>query len=209
MVHSTDISPEKVIELVNQFFNISKSESIPLDQVSGYINKKLEEKQKIDEEIKQADAALQNKHVSIQAINKHIQLNQKLNEHGLSTKDIEKLLNLIDNAKEYGFDSKKIIGKLHSIKRLEKKEKGLENNCTILAKLLEEYKEIVPLAQKIVAMNIDIKDLLVIDTAVQEISKQYNLPPSVAAIRLLNEIRDYKKIGGMKSEISGERFIFF
>ena len=52
MVHSTDISPEKVIELVNQFFNISKSESIPLDQVSRYINKKLEEKQKIDEEIK-------------------------------------------------------------------------------------------------------------------------------------------------------------
>ncbi|MFL6377281.1 MAG: hypothetical protein ACJ72R_07455, partial [Nitrososphaeraceae archaeon] len=41
MVHSTDISPEKVIELVNQFSNISKSESIPLDQVSGYINKKL------------------------------------------------------------------------------------------------------------------------------------------------------------------------
>jgi hypothetical protein len=46
MVHPTNISPEKVIELVNQLFNISKAESIPLDQVSGYIEEKLEEKKR-------------------------------------------------------------------------------------------------------------------------------------------------------------------
>jgi hypothetical protein len=111
-------------------------------------------------------------------------------------------LNLLKNAKRYGFDPKKIVGRLRSIKRLEKKEKGLENNCTILTKLLDEYKEIVPLAQKIRAMNIDIKELLLFDTAVQEISKQYNLPPSVAAFRLFNEIKDYNEIGGLKKEIS-------
>jgi hypothetical protein len=32
-----DVSPERVIELVYQLFKISKVESIPLDQVSGYI----------------------------------------------------------------------------------------------------------------------------------------------------------------------------
>jgi hypothetical protein len=111
-------------------------------------------------------------------------------------------LKLLSNAKRYGFDGKKIVGKLRKIKRLDKKEKGLENNCTILSRLLEEYKEIVPLAKKIVAMNIGIKELLVFDTAVNQIAKQYNLPPSVAAIRLLNEIRDYDRIGGMKTEIS-------
>jgi hypothetical protein len=41
-VSSSDLPPEKVIELVNQLFNISKSESMPLDQVSGYIKEKLE-----------------------------------------------------------------------------------------------------------------------------------------------------------------------
>ena len=68
--------------------------------------------------------------------------------------------------------------------------------------MLDEYKEIVPLAKKIVAMNIGINELLVFDLAVNKIAKQYNLPPSVAASRLLNEIRDYDKIGGMKREIS-------
>ena len=72
--------------------------------------------------------------------------------------------------------------------------KGLENNCTILAKLLEEYKETVPLAKKIRAMNIDISELLVFDTAVNEISSCCCFPPFQRYKRLRedrwNEERD-------------------
>jgi hypothetical protein len=201
-VSSADISPEKVIELVNQLHEISKTESIPLDQVPGYIKEKLEEKQKIDDEIKQADAILEGKNVSIEAINEHIQLNEELSKYGLSTKDIHKLLNLLVAAKEYRYSPGKIVAKLRSIKMLENKEKRLKNSCEMLSKKEAKYKEIIPLAQKIVAMNIDINELLVFDNAVQEISKQYSLPPSVAAFRLFNEIKDYNKIGGIKREIS-------
>ena len=68
--------------------------------MSRYIKEKLEEKKKIDEQIQQANATLQNKNVNIQAINEHLQLNEKLKEHGLSTQDIDKLLNLLLNAKK-------------------------------------------------------------------------------------------------------------
>jgi hypothetical protein len=61
---------------------------------SQRISRKLEKKQKIDEEIKQADTVLQSKNVSIEAIDEHVKLNEKLNEHGLSTQDIDKLLDL-------------------------------------------------------------------------------------------------------------------
>ena len=117
---------------MNQLHDVSKSESLPLDQVSGYIKEKLEEKRNIDEEIKQADGILQSKNVSIEAINEHIQLNEKLNEHGLSMHNIDELLNLVLNAKTYGFEPKKIVEKLRAIQRLEKKEKRLENNCQYL-----------------------------------------------------------------------------
>jgi hypothetical protein len=50
-------------------------------------------------------------------------------------------------------------------------------------------------------MNIDISKLLIFDTAVNEIAKEYSLSPSVAALRLFNDIRDYKKIGGLKKEL--------
>src|SRR5919198_271892 len=103
-VHYSDVPPEKVVEYVNQLFNISNIESIPLDQVPNYIEKKLEEKKKVDEEIIQVDAILQSKNVTIEAINEHIRLNEKLNEYNLSFQDIDKLLNVLLNAKENEFD---------------------------------------------------------------------------------------------------------
>jgi len=42
---SCNLPPEKVVELVYQLYDVSKTESIALDQVPGYIKEKLEEKQ--------------------------------------------------------------------------------------------------------------------------------------------------------------------
>jgi hypothetical protein len=118
-----DIPPENIIQCVNQLFNISNIESIPFDQVSSYVNKKLEEKKKIDEQIKEADDILQSKNVNIETINEHVKLNETLNKLGLSTHDINKLVKLMVNAKRYGFEPTKIVGKLRSIQRLENKKK--------------------------------------------------------------------------------------
>jgi uncharacterized protein (UPF0335 family) len=183
-VSSNDVPPEKVIELVNQLHEISKTESIPLDQIASYIERKLEEKQKIDEEIKEADAILQSKNVNIEAINEHIQLKEKLNDYNLTTQDIDKLLNLLVNAKEYGFDSKLIVRKLRSIKRLEKKEEKLQNNCEILSKQLIKYKEIIPLANIIWDLHIGKNELISFEVAVSEAAEQYGLPRSTAAIHV-------------------------
>jgi hypothetical protein len=140
--------------------------------------------------------------VSIETINEHVKLNEKLDEHNLSFQDIDKLLNVLVNAKENGFDGKKIVGKLRSVQRLEKKKDRLKNDCILLSKQLQEGMKVLPLAQKIVALNIDIKQILVFDTTVNQLAKQYNLPPNIAALRLFNEIRDYDKIGGLKKEVS-------
>jgi hypothetical protein len=55
-----------------ELYDISKKESILLDQVSGYMKEKLGEKQTIDEEIKQANNVLQSKKVNIETIDEHI-----------------------------------------------------------------------------------------------------------------------------------------
>ena len=94
-VSSSDVSPGKVIELVYQLHEISTRESISLDQVPAYIKEKLQQKQKIDENTKQAEVALQNKKISIETINEHIQLDKELKKYRLCTKDIERLVNLL------------------------------------------------------------------------------------------------------------------
>ncbi|MFL6331607.1 MAG: hypothetical protein ACJ705_11415 [Nitrososphaeraceae archaeon] len=52
----------------------------------------------------------------MEAVNEHLKLKEQLDKHGILTQDIDKLLNLLSNAKENGFDSKKIVTKLRSIK---------------------------------------------------------------------------------------------
>jgi hypothetical protein len=99
-ISSTDMPPEKVIELVNQLHEISRGESISPDQIPNYIKQKLEEKQRIDEQIQQANDLLQSKNVTVEAIDEHINLNEELEKHGLSTGDIHKLLNVLSNAKK-------------------------------------------------------------------------------------------------------------
>jgi len=98
---------------------------------------------------------------------------------------------------------KEIVARLKKIQGLQNKEERLKHHCEILSGQVKECNNVLPLAQKIRAMNIDINELLLFDTAVNQIAKQYNLPPSVAALRLFNDIRDYSKIDGLKKELTG------
>jgi hypothetical protein len=123
-------------------------------------------------------------------------------QYNLSFQDIDKLLNVLINAKDNGFDGKKIVEKLKRIKQLQNKEEKLKRHCGVLSEQVKKCNNVLPLAQKIVALNIDIQQLLVFDTTVNQLAKQYNLPPYIAAWRLFNEINDYNKIGGLKKEVS-------
>ena len=58
-INSGYIPPGKAIELINQIYDLSKSESIPPDQLPDYIMEKIKEKQKIDVQVKEADSILE------------------------------------------------------------------------------------------------------------------------------------------------------
>jgi hypothetical protein len=170
--------------------------------VSGYTKEKLEEKQKIDEQIKESDTVLQSKNVSIQAINEHLQLNEKLKEHGLSTQDLDKLLNLLLNTEKYGFDGKEIASKLFSIQELEWKENELKDKRKKLSKRISKYKDVVPLTEDIAARGIGIDELLALKVGIKEAAKIYNLPPLAATLRLVDDIKKYNKINRLNRELS-------
>jgi hypothetical protein len=203
---SSELPPERAIELVNELFNISNAESILLDQVSGYIKEKLEQKKKIDDDTQQADAVLQSKNVSIEAINEHIQLNEELKRYRLSTKDVHRLVNLLLAAKEYRYSPGKIIGKLRNIKRLENKENKLKNSCDMLSKKEAKYKDIIPLADLIQNMHIGRSELISFKIVINEAAETYGLTPSAAALHVINVIKDYNKRGQLKHELSELNF---
>ena len=85
------------------------------------------------------------------------------------------------NAKRYGFDAKKFVGKLSNIKLLEKREKWLENNCKILSNKEAMYKETIPLAELIWDLQISKSELISFKVVVNEAIETYRLTPSAAA----------------------------
>jgi hypothetical protein len=180
---------------------ITKSESVPPDQLSTYIKQKLEEKQRIEQEIHQANDVLESKNVAIESINDYIKLNGELEEHGLSTDNIHKLLSVLINAKRYGFDGKEIAEKLYNFKFLEWKEKEFKDKRKKLSKRISKYKDIIPLTEGISALGIRIDELLALGIGIKEAAKYYNLPYVSAAMRLIDDIKTLNKINGLKLEL--------
>jgi len=111
-------------------------------------------------------------------------------------------LNLLTNVCQYGYDTKKVIANLLRIRPLEKREKQLKNSSRLLEKHSAKYERIVPFTEQILAMGIRIDQLLSFNIVINETAETYNLPISAAAFHVIKEIEDYRKIIGLKKELS-------
>ena len=123
---ANSLPPEKIIDLTNQLFDISKSESIPPAEVPVPIKQKLEEKQRLEEQIQEAGAVLQSKNVDIETINEFNQLKEHLSKHNLSLEDPTRLLSILQTIKQIGYEPQKIVAAFANMKSLRQKERQLK-----------------------------------------------------------------------------------
>ena len=56
--------PEKLIDVANQVARVSRSESIPLEDLEDHVKQKLAEKQRLEEQIQEASSLLESKNVN-------------------------------------------------------------------------------------------------------------------------------------------------
>jgi hypothetical protein len=196
------LPPENIIDLTNQLFDIAKSESIPPAEVPGLIKQKLEGKQRLEEQILEVDALLRSKNVDIETINEFNQLKEHLSKHNLSLEDPTRLLSILQTIKQIGYEPQKIVVRFSRIESLRQTEKGLKNNCKIFEERLSGYRQVLPLLQQILSMCIDMDKLLVFSVAVDEKAEIYNISIPAAAYRVIEDIENYNRVGGLKKGIS-------
>ena len=190
---ANSLPPEKIIDFTNQLFDIAKSESIPPAEVPVYTKQKLEEKNRLEEQIQEAGTVLQSKNVDIETINEFNQLKEHLSKHNLSLEDPSRLLSILQTIKQIGYEPPKIVARFSYIESLRQTEKGLKNNCKIFEERLCGYRQVLPLLQRILSMCIDIDKLLVFSVAVDEKAEIFNMSISAAAYRVIEDIENYKE----------------
>ncbi|PWU79443.1 MAG: hypothetical protein DLM72_17305, partial [Candidatus Nitrosopolaris wilkensis] len=181
---------------------LSTSESIPINALAEHIKQQQQEKQRLDEEIKQAGAILQSKNVDIETINEFTRLREELSKHRLSTEDTSRLLSILQTIRQIGHDPKKIVAEFSNIKSLRRREKEVKNNCKMLEKRAQKYESVIPLAKQMLSTGITSDKLLPFSILVNETAQYYNLPISDFAFRVIKEIEDARRVGGFRRELS-------
>jgi hypothetical protein len=111
--------PKKLFDVANQIAQISMSESIPLDVLTDHIKQQQEEKQRLEKEIEEAKAILQNKNIDIQALNEYKKLKEELDVHGLSLQDPRIFLSILKTIREIGYEPQKIVKEFSRIKSVQ------------------------------------------------------------------------------------------
>jgi hypothetical protein len=194
--------PENLIDIANQIAQISRSESISLEELGNRVKEKEEEKQMLEEEIKQRRAILESANVDITALNEFKKLKEQLGANGLSLKDPQILLSILKTIREIGYDPQKIVREFQKIKSFRETEQHLNNNCKALEARAAQCRYVLPMCEQIMRIGIGLPELLAFHTAVVNKAERDNLSREAAAYRVMEEIEDYNKSGGMKKQLS-------
>jgi hypothetical protein len=194
--------PDKLIDVANQIAQLSRSESIPLEDLQNHVKQKEEENQRLEEEIKHKGVILESTNVDVQTINQYTHLKDELSKHGLSTEDPTRLLLILRTIKQIGYDPQKIVARFSYIKSLRQTEKGLKDNCKMLEERVARCQGVLPLAEQISRLRIGIDELLAFHTAVSETAEMNNLSMESAAYHVIEDIQYYNKLGGIKKQLS-------
>ena len=72
----------------------------------------------------------------------------------------------------------------------------------MLEKRMSGDRQVLPLLQRIRSMGIGIDKLQVFSVAVYEKAEKYNMSISAAAYKVIEDIENYNRIGGLNKEIS-------
>ena len=114
---------ERLSDALLQVFELSNNESIHPVQVPYYIIKKIQEKKQLEQDIeklgiqrqqyeRETNEALQQRNLTIDAINEHIHLREELEKLGIPLTNIQKTINAINSTSQIGYEPAKIGSKI-------------------------------------------------------------------------------------------------
>jgi len=213
------VPPEKCAEIVSQLFEISQSESMPLNEIPDYSTQKVQEKEGLDAEVdiqqmhiqnlkKQVDTQLQQNNLTTQNIASYLDMRRELANLWIPETDIERTTNVIRNLSEQGFDVKNIVEIASTTRTLKEEVSDLNKQRLSIQITLSQYDAWIPLLQDIIELGggaIGPNELGVLVDSIRWRATKDKVPTMVAAQTIMGQIQDLYRVIGFEKETKSKQ----
>jgi hypothetical protein len=192
--------PAKLIEAAEQ---ISESD-IPLEKLEDHVNALMAQKETLQREIDEKRAILDEVDVDVESrrklVEEYAQMKAEMRRYGIAPEDPKQFSRLIKTLQRDNYDCAKILNAFAEIEDTKRLRQEVDNARQNLETRLEEVKDTLPFAERLLQYGVGISEVVAFKLAVDEKADMESISRGAAAYRVIEELRDYSQLGGLKKE---------
>jgi hypothetical protein len=227
MCKNIGLHPDKIALHIKELIDLT--EKVPLDQLSGHIERNKIMLEESEEELRNAKVQLKDIHAELDnAFSKYTSnsnisetrwtywLKRELADRGLEFDSIPALVNTIEDIHTLGFDAKKIISKVSESDDLETRKNALKVEITKLQKeqaseaikleMLKQnsstHTQAISVYEQLASMGLGLGELTILVNTITELAKENGISESMAVNKFLDDVtQKYKYVSGFESRL--------
>jgi hypothetical protein len=120
--------------------------------------------------------------------------------YGIGPEDPKRFSNVLQVLQRDNYDCAKILGAFADVDDVTKLRLEVDNAWRTLRPRLEEVKDTLPFAEQLLQYGVGINEVLAFMLAVDEKADVESISRGTAAYKVIEEIRNYSQLGGVKKE---------
>jgi hypothetical protein len=195
-----DRDPAKLIEAAAQ---ISES-GIPLEKLEEHVKTLVAEEEMLQREIDEGrailDGVLEDVESRTKIMEEYAQMKAEMRRYGIGPEDPKQFSRLIQTLQRDNYDCAKILNAFADIENTTRLRQEVDHDRQNLEARLEEVKDTLPLAQQLLQYGVGINEVITFKLAVDDKADMESISRGAAAYKVIEELRDYSQLGGLKKE---------
>jgi hypothetical protein len=132
-------------------------------------------------------------------LEEYAQMKAEMRRYGIGPEDPKRFSRLIQTLQRGDYDCSKILSAFAEIEDTKKLRQEVDNRQNLEARL-EEVKDTLPFAEQLSQYGVGINEVFAFMLAVDEKADMESISRGAAAYKVIEDIREYSQLGGLKKE---------
>jgi hypothetical protein len=195
-----DRDPAKLIEAAAQILE----SGIPFEKLEEHVKALMVEKENLQREIDERRAIFDGVHVDAEGrrklVEEYAQMKAEIRRYGIGPEGPKRFSNVLQVLQRDNYDCAKILDAFADVDDVRKLKLDTDHDRLALEARLEEVKDTLPFAEQLSQYGVSINEVFAFMLAVDEKADMERISRRAEAFKVIEEIRDYSQLGGLKKE---------